>query len=1163
MIRTTAKYTGIAVGGLLAAVVVSLLVGFWFLTRGPVPVNAAAPVIRAGFADAFAPLRIEFIDPTLVWSGENRAFQFRVDQVEIFDAEDTLVADVPRAEIGISADGLMRGLIAPSRIEFIGATALLIRRRDGGLQLGLSTPGTEDRARPPNEDEPAPLGIVQSILDLLLEPPNRGTRAGYLTEFVIRDSTLRYFDAPSNSFWRAPDGYLAFGRGDEGLSLRLDADMEVGGRDWALDIGGVFDPVEGRGSLSGEFADFNPSHIAAAVPSLTSLRGIDLPIRGSVDLDFTSAGEVLSADLSVIVGSGVFGLPGFFDEPIPVDSAAFVGAFRPKDKAAEIRHLTFQAGENRASISGQVGIETAEGDPWLPTAFNLNVVAEDLSIFVTSLQDSPIVYERAELRGRIDEPARTIAITSFDGETGGGEVHFAGHVTDASGEVAAYAQGTAQNIPATEVLAYWPLGRALGARDWISLNIRDGLLRDMDFEIDAPPGTFGQERIPNEVLEVNFTFEDMESTFISTLPVMTEGRGHATLFADQFDLTLEHGRIGDILIHQGHMLVDEMQVRGTTGVFEVEAEGPIDQVLDILDTEPFDYPSRYGFDPASISGTGRGTVRVALPMLSRPPPERIDYAAQAVVEGFAMPEAAPSIDVTDGTLNLDLARTGLRADGQIALNGVPVDFTWHETFEDERMPSRFSVAGTLSDSDRIRLGLDFGAAVAGPVDVEIATRGQGRDLREVDIRADLNEATVLIPNTDWIKPAGEIGAARLRLGLPEAGGLEVHDLLFAGDRALIRGGFALSASGRLETAALERIRLDGLIDVALNAARDENNALTIEVNGEYFNAAPFMQEFTRAEDQGPGLPFVIQGGVTRLTMLEDVTVGDVELYMFNDGERILEMDLAGGFEDGGSVRANMIPRTDGSRDFIVTTSNAGALMKGLVGFDYISGGNLVLDVVVRDQAAPAEGGNIAQGSAEEGAPDVPDELEAGHTRGLLTVDQFRVVDAPVLAQLLSLGSLQGLADTLNGDGIAFQSLELPFYADGGVIGFESGRAHGSALGITLDGTIDRDRGLTDLTGTLVPAYDINSFLGNVPVFGELFVSREGEGLIAFTYGILGPTENPQVYVNPLAALTPGLLRRIFSGNPPETPAPTRPETQPETSAPAEPDAGSSEPAETP
>jgi hypothetical protein len=67
----------------------------------------------------------------------------------------------------------------------------------------------------------------------------------------------------------------------------------------------------------------------------------------------------------------------------------------------------------------------------------------------------------------------------------------------------------------------------------------------------------------------------------------------------------------------------------------------------------------------------------------------------------------------------------------------------------------------------------------------------------------------------------------------------------------------------------------------------------------------------------------------------------------------------------------------------------------------------------------------------------------------------------------------------------------------------------------------------DLEGTIVPAYTINSILGEVPLLGPLIVGRKGEGIFGFTYRISGGADNPDVAVNPLSALAPGFLRRLF------------------------------------
>ena len=90
------------------------------------------------------------------------------------------------------------------------------------------------------------------------------------------------------------------------------------------------------------------------------------------------------------------------------------------------------------------------------------------------------------------------------------------------------------------------------------------------------------------------------------------------------------------------------------------------------------------------------------------------------------------------------------------------------------------------------------------------------------------------------------------------------------------------------------------------------------------------------------------------------------------------------------------------------------------------------------------------------------------------------------------------------------------------------RAFGPSLGITLDGEINGDADEISMFGTLIPAYTINSVLGEIPLIGTLLVGRQGEGVFALTYGISGPVERPVITVNPLSALAPGFLRNFFA-----------------------------------
>ena len=66
----------------------------------------------------------------------------------------------------------------------------------------------------------------------------------------------------------------------------------------------------------------------------------------------------------------------------------------------------------------------------------------------------------------------------------------------------------------------------------------------------------------------------------------------------------------------------------------------------------------------------------------------------------------------------------------------------------------------------------------------------------------------------------------------------------------------------------------------------------------------------------------------------------------------------------------------------------------------------------------------------------------------------------------------------------------------------------------------------DLSGTIVPLSAVNKMLSSIPLIGTI-LSGGSDSVFAATYTMKGETENPETVVNPLAALTPGILRRIL------------------------------------
>ena len=145
----------------------------------------------------------------------------------------------------------------------------------------------------------------------------------------------------------------------------------------------------------------------------------------------------------------------------------------------------------------------------------------------------------------------------------------------------------------------------------------------------------------------------------------------------------------------------------------------------------------------------------------------------------------------------------------------------------------------------------------------------------------------------------------------------------------------------------------------------------------------------------------------------------------------------------------------------------------------------------------------------------------------LLITNFQVSKVPALAQLLTLASFQGIADTLSGEGIRFESFEMKSYTENNVMNIEDALAMGPAVSILLNGYIDKGN-IISLRGTLVPATKLNSIIASIPVVGDILVgSKEGEGIVGVSFKMKGPPKNIKTTVNPIKTLTPRFIVRAL------------------------------------
>ena len=195
---------------------------------------------------------------------------------------------------------------------------------------------------------------------------------------------------------------------------------------------------------------------------------------------------------------------------------------------------------------------------------------------------------------------------------------------------------------------------------------------------------------------------------------------------------------------------------------------------------------------------------------------------------------------------------------------------------------------------------------------------------------------------------------------------------------------------------------------------------------------------------------------------------------------------------------------DSNREFSLVSDDGGAVLRALDWVTTIEGGALRVD------------GTFATEGEEE------------KITGKLTLEEFKLNEGPVMARLLSLASLSGIADALAGTGITFRRAEVPFEVTDEEILIGDAKGRGADIGILASGRIDRRSDTIELKGEIAPAYTLNSIFSDIPVLGPLLTGG-GDAVFAASYKVEGPIKNPTPSVNPLTVLTPGILRRLVTG----------------------------------
>ena len=198
-----------------------------------------------------------------------------------------------------------------------------------------------------------------------------------------------------------------------------------------------------------------------------------------------------------------------------------------------------------------------------------------------------------------------------------------------------------------------------------------------------------------------------------------------------------------------------------------------------------------------------------------------------------------------------------------------------------------------------------------------------------------------------------------------------------------------------------------------------------------------------------------------------------------------------------------------------------------ISFTLISKNNQKVTTFYSDQAKPfVKKFNFIKGF-EKGSLDFYSVKSKDMTNSKLKIYDFNLKELPALTKILTLASLQGIADLLSGEGIGFSEFEMNFQNKNKLMTIDEIYAIGPAISILMDGYIEKNK-LVSLRGTLVPATTINKAIGSIPILGDILVGKKtGEGVFGVSFKIKGPPKKLETTVNPIKTLTPRFITRTL------------------------------------
>ncbi len=951
---------------------------------------------------------------------------------------------------------------------------------------------------------------------------NGSRQLAYISELAIRDIRVGdYETAASNG------SHFLVLREDNRLSATIELAYMADGIESTVNALADI-KNDGSGHADIELNNLDPRDIGRFSELLSPLRGIQLPVTALLGIDFAAGVRPTRGTIEIFIEPGSVKLSA---AELTVDELIVSATADFSSRKIDLNDIRFNVGGIAGRMSGAVDYQQSRRGQ--VSEIGLNLSGEGIQVDVPAMFAEKLTVPRAEVAVFYDLTRDRIEIERLDVTHNYGRARTAGMISVGDRNPHFDITTNFGSMSRAGVDGLWPVSIAPRTRQWAGDNVRGGKLTagtlSLEASLEELVGRKPGMPLREDALLLDLTFEDVELQYLSFMPPVEDSDIRLRLRGTSFEADAKGGfiQLPSKDLERNFSIVQIAEAQFTTADYRdpnrpadirFSGNGQIRDVIRAINAPPLNAVKNIDFDFDRLIGEAFVEAHLNLAVLAPPAQRKLIYKLSGRTKDLAVVGKLGPYQLQKGRGFIDIDNQGLHAMGRAEINGVDGGFAWSQPFNPAKAKdTKLAVHGYFSPQAVADLGQSWaGIRLTGAPHINLLINGPVQKPDDFRLFADLEEAELSMHPMAYQKPAGLPAQIHARINNNAEG--EVSDIstkLTIDNKTITEA--TLKLDGEL---------LSGLEMTPINLGRDRNVLAKVELDGDTrmvtltadsFDVSRLFASGNREVELEPEdfemLPFLGDEAVVDVQL--NRVVGQNKVEMDRTQMRLLrrkglheELKFQGVFVDGADMVMSIDRDNPVRRRFLIQTERAGNLFRMFDWASEVFGGNLVISGTLFDS-------NL---SAPIGKKDID---------GRFTMTGFRARNVPVLASMLSLASLSGIADTLSGEGIKFDKAQGNFWLADGRLTLDDARMSGAAVGLTMQGDYDIGRGDVDIGGTLVPAYTLNSFFAKIPIVGPVIGGRRGEGIIGIGYRISGENGKANVLVNPLSVLTPGVFRRIF------------------------------------